>query len=731
MQVHSKRLAISLFACAGGLVWIALSGVGDGAHPSALAGGSDTVIAEQGATPRIIHATVPPAPEARVERDQASEQKTRDESGASASDRGESRRADSAQNGLLVRVVDEQGEPVRGVPLTETLDEVVHVFDLTGERGEVAPLDTGWESVAVALPFDPPVQGEFDEFGFVELVVPPVGEILFEAPEGVEPADQGLWLGFLGKGDSEEHLEVRVGPVDFPLRVAIPLGAEYLFEGYLTEYEPVRSGFQSPLSPAAPRRVHELRLGQARQVISGRLLLPDGEPCLKSAAFIERSGLRLRMIGSPMTEPGAFRCVLLRSPELFDGVRFLGWAGSEFADFEYVFPFPARFAGVDHQLGDITLAPRRLLLAGRIDGAKLERGTKLRVFRRTANEAEWLEIERDFHIDQETRGFRIFQGRFQPGSEYRVHITRAGGIQASCGAFLPGTDDFVIEVEPPATLVSELVVAEPISSRDLSLSFDYDECSPMPPDRKPRSFRRSLQSLSPGDATVTLRHKGGAVLFESRVRLHPDQTTELTIDLAGDMLDLRVTPQWPERPGLRGSPRVRVLYRESESSAYGLEAAELAHALPQGQSAHRILSLARAVDVLVLGTGYQARWFDGVTESFSPTMSPGPTIWINDPRSLNERRSHPGGNIIARIIPEDPRLRSAGPFRVFLGRRFGLPTAGSYRLEWCAQKYPEDPVLLDVETQTIEVSAGHQVLDLDLPLAALDAYRASKASRAR
>ena len=633
---------------------------------------------------------------------------------------------------VRARVVDQGGVPQPHVPLAKPSEGgYFRILGLTDERGECSfEFLRQRPSLAVALPLDPPVEGNLDEHGFVELVVPQLGELEFRLPGGKHTAG-ALELDFPESAVLEDPVQVQVTVQDFPLRLAIPLGTEYSFGFRSSEHRPLIPEMQAPLSRILASRVHVVELGDRLQVLEGRLLLPGGEPCRNPRALFEgpdRPGPGSPLRRSFLGEEGRFRFVYPVSAGDGEAVRFLGGSNPTPLDLECLVPLPARFSGIDHDFGDIQLAPRPVLLSGRFvlstsgaadvprppavpssrRDASLRRDARLHVYRREPGVLDWAELGRSAHIDRESLTFRIFGEPAGPG-DYRVHLESAGAAQLSCGLFSPGSRSFVIEVGPPAKLATKLTLDGEDSTRSLALRLDYEECSAAPPDLALRAFRTELDGLHPGRASVTLQHAGSVLWSSGPLDLVSGQRAELAIDLSGELLDIHVTPEWS---GPTPAHRSRVFYRESDEGPYDLEA--------QKSRGFRILSRAPSVDLVIRADGYAAQRYDDVTRSFAPAMPLGPTLHIADPKGYGHYNDL--GSLSVRLIPEDERLRSTGPIGLHLGKTGSVPAPGSYRVEWGVWLGQWNE--LDIEGPRIEVVEGHQTLELALPIVALEAFRA-------
>jgi hypothetical protein len=186
--------------------------------------------------------------------------------------------------GMVVRVVDRAGSPVPGVPLgvfdLEDWGDLYFPFghdtDAAGaaffSEQELLHLD----SVAVALPLDPPVLAAAKVGTEVELILPALGQLRFEFVgadgEALLPAGN-MSITSANSPEGWSHW-FQSGSLVTPF----PFGLAYSFDcPRLGEWRPLAASEQWPgLTLVQPARIHRIVLTNRYPVLVGRMLLADG-----------------------------------------------------------------------------------------------------------------------------------------------------------------------------------------------------------------------------------------------------------------------------------------------------------------------------------------------------------------------------------------------------------------------------------------------------------------------
>lgn len=308
---------------------------------------------------------------------------------------------------LTVRVVDDAGSPVGGIPVlwswfgeeqvfrplepalakavSEPADGIARFAELPSPPVVPAPRegclaanivapDWRWQVVAIEpWPLAP-----------VELRLPPIGAVEVLAPE-LPPGAAVCDLGILPEAGADPMLRYRSivrlpladGRAFFP---AVALGerleAELRVEGTEGSFTVRGDG------PTAPGQLVTLRAeGAAPVLLSGRLLDPAGTPVALGRVHWrvscgdalrgdllqtdEAGGFRLAL-PSDLPEQGAVLLCLQLEPSAKDAS---GGAGGPPADLEASIELPAALLPGEHRLGDLVLAPPPMLAAGLVTTA--------------------------------------------------------------------------------------------------------------------------------------------------------------------------------------------------------------------------------------------------------------------------------------------------------------------------------------------------------------------------
>lgn len=453
---------------------------------------------------------------------------------------------------------------------------------------------------------------------------------------------------------------------------------------------------------------------EGRQLITVRLFLPGGVPCAFGRAIVQRGdgGIGVRL--SPAGEDGRFRMAFPRISGRWERVRFQGGRERGDLSFEGAVALPKSLEPSPHDLGDLHLAPRDLLLDCRLVGAPVTERFIPQLYVREDPREPWTLLIREISSHAQAARFQVF-GTADPGrtqAEHRVVILSDELRQVSCGFFSPGSQaalNFSVEMAPPAQVVTSVLMEREAPEHGLNWRLEYEGCGAGL--TGVRELRSGRGSVDPGTAVAVLEAYGAELWRSDPIELHGGGRTEIEADLRGLLLDIVVTPEWsgwpprdevadperrlmppgwpewPEWPGglqrtepvspsggLGPPPQgAAVRFRESEADDYP------SLAIRQGE-AFRILSRAPSVDLVVLGRWHEAQWFEDVRSSFRCTMTAGPVIEVPRPDTFDTE--HPGGILAAALHPQDSRL---GPVRLILvpvGERTSLPATGTYRLDW-------------------------------------------------
>lgn len=560
---RSLLLLIVLVACSCGLaLWVSAgSSLGEPSEPlTVLPGPSAASVTDE---PNLLEPASDWGMEA-VQRDEGRE------AVVSLASRDESFGATPPEGKVLVRFVDGRSQPVPSVPVAAAgtwlggFDhEWITNFGLTDERGEVLIHDPGFRfegdgpgALAVALPLATPVWGEVPPEKRLQLTIPDTEQLgvveVAMLGMGDDPRKQAGTLYFeYGFNEAHPGLTLLSSKFRFPLRLAVPLGIDYTLGAWLAEWKRVRPDDKRnfgqrfpPLSQSLSARSHEIIPGVRKRVLVGRLLQPGGAPSPVVKAFAERGGERHKLERSYTDARGNFRFVL-GSLETWDRVRFIGGAHEQL---EYVMPIPGRFSGLDHELGDIVLSPRPVLVAGRIDGeawqpwfpaealqAMDQRVVKFSIYERRGPGDPWCELERDWHFDLESRGYRVFGEPGVWGAEHRVYVKGFNCRQISCGAFASGTrgaQDLVVEMGASATLRLDLTLPDGVARHDLDLRLEYEACCGAPPGAEAVTLDKRSAGLHPGTALVIVERSGSEIWRSTPIELPPGTTKRIAVDLS-------------------------------------------------------------------------------------------------------------------------------------------------------------------------------------------------------
>ncbi len=299
---------------------------------------------------------------------------------------------------LVVRVVDAGGAPVAGVVVGLRLrgGDESGSFDILRARTDAAgraaiehsvPLidligDADSVRVGVIAPLLFAVEKQVDVAALaapIELVLPAFGSVrlrLVDAEGAPVSESQGLRLAWgdehsaaqgSGPRDRSATFSVDGGVVEL---APVALGLELRYEVSSLQQEELAAGaFDGPMR--AGERV-ELEIEVARaSYLTGRLRMPDGEPCAARIVSLELGrpdrwdalSRRLRTRAD-----GAFRFELT-DPAAADGGLFVAVLHSEHSaapEFSQRVTLPARVALGVNDLGDLTLEPAPILVAGTV-----------------------------------------------------------------------------------------------------------------------------------------------------------------------------------------------------------------------------------------------------------------------------------------------------------------------------------------------------------------------------
>lgn len=308
---------------------------------------------------------------------------------------------------MSVRVVDETGAPVEGVPLLLfAADDELLLWEaarhLTGESGDVLfeRLPRGDEyRVGIALALDPPVSAPVRPGGIVELVAPALGSLDFELV-GAEGERLDVTIAvidvFPSRSEPRTDILLRACLASFPCRLRLPFHQDYTVEVATPEWMPAKGGSWPGLSAASPRREHRLVLRERKPTLVGRLLFDDGRPFTETAWLAWTGDPHQKRHAVPCDGSGAFRSIVVNTHGRSDAVpaRLLARSGSGLLDLECELELPWQLPTGDIALGDLVLQARTVLVGGRIEGERLgpARSTSLHAYERSIGATGWTSL---------------------------------------------------------------------------------------------------------------------------------------------------------------------------------------------------------------------------------------------------------------------------------------------------------------------------------------------------